>query len=322
MCIGYRPTIRRGTGTRSGTLRDGMQSTSNSTRNGRAAVPDPSPSEPSVHSDEEDLEEEDEALEDGEAVDDDEELVDDEAPEDEKDDGSESPAAAGKRTRKAAPRAAATKSKKAAPQKTKKAPTKKAPKKAPLKTSAKGTHTSGPERRIKTEPGASPEVQLVPTAPADQQTPTIANPSTVDAATNTLPLLPPAGITVIVIDGHAFEVPADPVACFHAVRQQVIASYRAIAARNGTERDLAVAMGTGAAGGGGEVCVAGKMKRASEGPEGEEGCQVKRWKVQVGYGGDGGNVAGVEVVPVVVLIWLGLVISQRSSAQRCSRRKP
>lgn len=295
------------------------RTTFNSHPHGRWEAPDPSPSEPSVHSDEEDrgedgLEEGDETIKDDEVGDGVEDLVDDEGSKEENNDGeeeSESPASARKGTRKAAPRAAtAAKGKNAAPQKnaakkttpkkaTKKtAPKEKNPKQAPPKRSTQGTQTSEPEKRIKTEPGTSPEIHPALTAPAGQQaaaaSPGAPKPSTADAATNTAPLLSLAGVTTIMIDGHVLEAPTDPVACFHAVRQQVIASYRAVVARSGTERDLAVAMGTGVLGEGpGEaaVYVRQKRKRAPEGPGGEESRHAKRWRVQVGDGEDGGNIA-------------------------------
>ncbi|KAH0603062.1 uncharacterized protein H6S33_008066 [Morchella sextelata] len=259
---------------------------------GRVAVSDPPPSEPSIPSDEEALED-DEALDEASAS---EPAASGDENEDENDNDNdnesenESPAPAPKRARKAAPRtAAASKGKGKAPKK--EAPKKNAPKKEAPKKGIKGSKTSSPPKGIKTEPAPSDDGQLDPDAPAQHASaanPSIPKPGMVNAATNTS-TLSPAGFTAIVIDGHIFEVPADPVECFHTVRQQVIASYRAVVARSGTDRDLAVAMGTGAAEGGGGVGAAGK--RAAEGCEGEEGRPVKRWRVQVGDGGSGGNAA-------------------------------
>ncbi|KAH0603064.1 uncharacterized protein H6S33_008068 [Morchella sextelata] len=96
------------------------------------------------------------------------------------------------------------------------------------------------------------------------------------AATKAVPLS-----SAIFIDEYAFDVPTNPVECFQKVRQQVIASYRAVAARRGTDRDLAVVMGSGSVDGVGGVHGGGRggRKRAAGGGRGgdvEEGRKVKR----------------------------------------------
>lgn len=72
----------------------------------------------------------------------------------------------------------------------------------------------------------------------------------VDAATNTSP--PSRGSTRVDIEGHRFDVPADPVEYHGAARQRTVWPYRAVMENGRTARDMAVVMGAEKIGDGGK----------------------------------------------------------------------
>ncbi|KAH0603067.1 uncharacterized protein H6S33_008071 [Morchella sextelata] len=98
-------------------------------------------------------------------------------------------------------------------------------------------------------------------------------PRTSNAATNT------AAFTTIDIEGHAFNVPVDPVEYFHVMRREILASFRALMEQKGTLRDF-------------HMVWSSARKRAAEEIEAEdggdldveEGRVVKRWRVENGLG--------------------------------------
>ncbi|KAI5839694.1 hypothetical protein DFP73DRAFT_613519 [Morchella snyderi] len=134
------------------------------------------------------------------------------------------------------------------PKRTRKPTASRATKKKALKKGAKGmTKGARTPKRIRTEPVLSSDEGGDLEDSAEEEAPdncTKVRRRRVGAATEVVPLSA-ADFTSIFIDGYVFDVPANPVECYHKVRQEVIASYRAVVARRGTERDMALVVGSG-----------------------------------------------------------------------------
>ncbi|KAH8152211.1 uncharacterized protein LAJ45_03637 [Morchella importuna] len=79
----------------------------------------------------------------------------------------------------------------------------------------------------------------------------------------------------IFIDGYGFDVPVDPVECFHKVRKHVLKAYRRVAARRGTKKDLAVRAAEESTGGDLEEGRKVKKYRAAAANNGKQGDTVK-----------------------------------------------
>lgn len=98
---------------------------------------------------------------------------------------------------------------------------------------------------------------------------------TSNAATNT------TAFTTIEIEGHVYNVPVDPVEYFHAMRREVLASYRALMDKSGTLRDF-------------HLVWSNARKRRAEEEEVEELDEraVKRWRIEFGTGNGKGMEGG------------------------------